>query len=282
MFYNQLKTVLLLVGLSAVFITLGGLIAGHAGIMTAFIGALLMNGITYFFSDKIVLWLYGAKPLHQSDHADIYMTVQELADACSYLCQNCGWLKLRWQMHLLLVEIRNASVAFTTGILDILDHDELRAVIAHELSHIKNRDILVATIAATLAAAISSLARILRSGHSKGSAANRVTAFILFSIIVPLAALLMQLAISRSREYLADETGAHACGTPLALASALEKLHMHSSGTAMDNADIHKASTASLFIMHPFAGSQWLSLFSTHPPIHARVARLRTMCNKMF
>ena len=176
----------------------------------------------------------------------------------------------------------HASIAITTGILALLNKKELTGVLAHELSHVQNRDILISTIAAVLATAISYLASMLRFGalfgkrDQNGKQPNPI--FLLFAtIVMPFAASLIQMAISRSREYLADETGAHACKDPEGLASALEKLHNHIPDASLNKQEVEKASTAPLFIVHPFSGSDWTALFSTHPPVEARIARLRKM-----
>ena len=182
----------------------------------------------------------------------------------------------------------HASVALTTGILEILDHHELRGVLAHELSHIKNRDILVATVAATLATAIGYLANMMHhlafwrsiDGDKEKRGGNPLVLLVI-SIIMPIAATLIQLAISRSREYLADETGAHGCHDPLALASALEKLHNHIPHAHLNPENTVQAGTASLFIVHPFNSRTALSWFSTHPPLRSRIERLQKMFERL-
>ena len=284
MFYNEIKTVLLMGALSGILLMLGNLIGGHEGMIAAFIMALLINGIAYFFSDKIVLSLYKAKPLSSEQHKEIYASTGQLAATMQipmpklYLIDN--------KMANAFATGRNpgnACVALTTGILELLNKEELRAVLAHELSHIKNRDILISTIAATLATAIGYMARFAPYSSNRGKRQNNnFLVTLIIALFIPLAAMLIQLAISRSREYLADETGAQSCRDPLALASALEKLHNHIPYASMNSNDIHKASTAPLFIMHPFAGNSWTSLFATHPSIGSRVARLQMMYKKMF
>jgi len=178
-----------------------------------------------------------------------------------------------------------ASVAVTSGIIDLLDEHELRGVLAHELSHVKNRDILIATIAATIATTISYLASMLRfSAFFGGNRRRNGNAFIMIfvAILMPIAAALIQLAISRSREYMADETGAYYTRDPLALASALEKLHHAAHLTTSKINSAGKESTASLFIVRPFSGEGWVSLFSTHPPINKRIERLQKIYEKTF
>lgn len=289
MFGNKLKTFILLVSLSALLLLLGNLFGGMIGLQMAFILALVMNGIAYFFSDKIVLKMYNAKPLDKEEYGWIYEIVEELAHDMRIPMPKL-WI-INTPMANAFATGRNpsnASVAVTTGILSILDKDELRGVLAHELSHVKNRDILVSTIAATMATAIGYLASMIQHGafwdsvrgeNRKGS--SPIGMFII-ALLMPIAAMIIQLAISRSREYLADETGAHACHDPLALASALEKLHNHIPHAHMNNNDTQRASTAALFIVHPFTTGSLLALFSTHPPMRARVERLQALHRKMF
>ncbi|KKP24689.1 MAG: Protease HtpX-like protein [candidate division TM6 bacterium GW2011_GWF2_28_16] len=284
MFWNQFKTVIFLGVLSGLLFIMGYWIGGQNGIIFAFIFSLLINFITYFFSDKIVLKLYGAKLLDENRYSYVY-------DIVSELCANARipmpklWL-IETPMANAFATGRNpdnASVAVTTGILNVLDKDELRGVLAHELSHVKNRDILIATIAATVAMAVSYLADMIRwsfiFGGSDRDSKNKGGALgaIFVAILMPIAATLIQLAISRSREYLADETGAKISHDPLALASALEKLQNGADKQKIDPASNAQASTASLFIVYPFNASSLFALFSTHPPMDVRIARLRSM-----
>lgn len=289
MFGNKLKTFILLVSLSALLLLLGNLFGGMIGLQMAFILALVMNGIAYFFSDKIVLRMYNAKPLDKQEYAWIYEIVEELAHEMRIPMPKL-WLIPTPMANAFATgrNPNNASVAVTTGILSILDKDELRGVLAHELSHVKNRDILVSTIAATMATAIGYLASMIqhmafwdsvRGENRKGG--NPIGMFVI-ALLMPIAATIIQLAISRSREYLADETGAHACHDPLALASALEKLHNHIPHAHMNNNDTQRASTAALFIVHPFTTDSLMALFSTHPPMRVRVERLQALHRKMF
>ena len=242
-----------------------------------------MNFFAYFYSDTIVLRMYNAKPLDRKEYDWVYDIVKELADDMKIPMPKL-WL-VENKMANAFATGRNpqhASVAVTTGILEILNKKELRGVLAHELSHVKNRDILVSTIAAVLATAIGYLATMFRFSALTNQDSNRRNplALLLISILVPIAASIIQLAISRSREYLADESGADCCQDPLALASALEKLHNHIPDASLDKNDLNKASTAPLFIVHPFSGAGWTALFSTHPPIGDRIARLRAMAGK--
>jgi heat shock protein HtpX len=288
MIFNQIKTVILLGFLSGLLMLLGGLIGGSTGIKYAFIMSLIFNGIAYFFSDRIVLSMYGARPLDQNTYAPVYAIVEELTQTMQLPMPKL-WL-IQNPMANAFATGRNpshASVAVTTGIIDLLEPNELRGVLAHELAHVKNRDILISTIAATIATTIGYLASMLRWSSlwssSNDKRRNGSPLFLLIaSILMPIAATIIQLAISRSREYLADETGAHHCHDPLALASALEKLQNHIPYAHLNNTDAQRASTAPLFIVHPFTGNTWMSLFSTHPPINKRIERLQDIYRKMF
>jgi len=264
---------------------IGSFFGGYHGMQIAFIFALIMNGLAYFFSDKLVLKLYGAMPLEKSQYPWIHETVQELSS-----CMRIPMPKL-WIVHNPMANAfatgrnpKNASVAVTAGIVDILEKHELRGVLAHELAHIKNRDILIATIAATIATTISFIARSMRYaafwGGGNKRRGNNPIALIVVSIFMPIAAAMIQLAISRSREYLADETGAHYSKDPLALADALEKLHFHSKHQTHATKSTGKESTAHMFIVHPFSSKGLISLFSTHPPMEKRVERLKKMYEK--
>ena len=283
-FYNQFKTMLLLGCLSGLFLFLGSYFGGSSGLLIAACIAIAMNFFAYFYSDKIVLRMYNAKPLDRTTYDWIYEIVQELAHDMNIPMPKL-WL-IENPMANAFATGRNphhASVAVTTGILEILNKKELRGVLAHELSHVKNRDILVSTIAAVLATAIGYLATMFRFSAltaSQDKERRNPVALLLISILVPVAASIIQLAISRSREYMADESGADCCKDPLALASALEKLHNHIPDASLNKNDVGKASTAPLFIVHPFAGDGWTALFSTHPPIGQRIARLRAMADK--
>jgi heat shock protein HtpX len=276
---NQLKTILLLGGLSAFLVAIGWTIG--PGATWLFLGlALAMNVGAYFFSDKLVLRMHGARELAVADAPGLHGMVEELA-------QRAGIPKPR----VFLIDDpspnafatgRNPEkgvVAVTQGILDLLDRRELRGVLAHELAHIRNRDILVATIAAAIASAVTYVAQAisfsaLLGGSSdeeeEGSAANGL----LVALVAPIAATLIQLGVSRSREYLADESGAAICGDPEALARALEKL---SRGAELVPSEAAQPATASLYIVNPLSGARVARLFSTHPPMEERVARLRAL-----
>lgn len=232
--------------------------------------------------------MYRAQKLDAEKYSWLYDIVQKLALTMKIPMPKL-WL-INTPMANAFATGRNpshASIAVTTGILEVLDTHELRGVLAHELSHVKNRDILVSTIAATVATAIGYLANMIQYAAFWGSMSNdrrqrgNPIFMLLVAMLMPIAAMLIQLAISRSREYLADETGSHYSHDPLALASALEKLHNNIPRAHMDNKDATRATTAPLFIVHPFTTNGWASLFSTHPPMRKRVERLQKLYEQM-
>jgi heat shock protein HtpX len=276
---NRIKTVLLLAGLTAFLIFMGKVIGGRQGMYLAFLLALAMNFFSYWFSDKIVLRMYGAQEVSPAEAPQLHQMVEELA-------REAGIPKPR--VYIIPDDSPNAfatgrnpehaAVAATEGIMRLLTPTELKGVLGHELGHVRNRDILISTIAATLAGAIMILADIARFGAIFGLGRDDdegpgLLGIIIMSIIAPLAAMLIQMAISRSREYLADETGAHLAHNPESLARALEKLAMGSQRVPMDASP----ATAHMFIVNPLTGSSLMNLFSTHPPIEERIARLRAM-----
>ncbi len=285
MFLNQVKTALLLGVMSGLLLLLGAWAGGSKGLTIALTMALLMNFIAYFFGDKLVLAMYSAQPLDNVKFHKIYEMVEELS-------RNAGIpMPKLWYLPTPMANAfatgrspEHGSVAITQGILDILEEHELRGVIAHELGHIKNRDILIATVAATIATAIGYLANMIHwaaifGGFSSRDDENRGGGWgaLIIAIIMPIAAMLIQLAISRSREYLADESGASFAHDPLALASALEKLNRKAEIQHIQPESPAQTATASMFIVYPFSGSGWISLFSTHPPMEKRIERLRKM-----
>lgn len=286
MWANRVKSAVLLLTMSVLFLCLGNLFGGIAGLQIAFVLALTMNVIAYFFSDRIVLHMYNAEPLNEQQYAGLYATVRELAHTMQ-LPEPKLWLIKSPMANAFATgrNPKNASIAVTTGIVTLLDTHELRGVLAHELSHVKNRDILISTIAATLATAIGYLANMLQhmalwnsfnNNQEQKRGGNPLLLFMV-GLLMPFAAMLIQLALSRSREYLADETGAHYSHDPLALASALDKLQKHIPEAHIRNNDATRASTAPLFIVHPFTTNGWISLFSTHPPIALRIKRLHEL-----
>ena len=288
MIFNQFKTFILLSVMSGLFVMAGSAIGGQSGIRLALLMALVMNIIAYFYSDRLVLAMYRAQPLDKNQYGWLHDMVHELTQKMGLPMPKL-WI-IDTPMANAFATGRNpkhASVAITTGILDILNKHELRGVVAHELGHVKNRDILISTIAATMATAIGYLASMARFAAFFGSSDDRdrrsnPIAALLVMIFMPIAAMLLQMAVSRSREYLADETGAEYSGDPLALATALEKLHYHVHEAHLDGQhDANKASTATLFIVNPFSAQGLIALFSTHPPMQERIKRLRQMHGKM-
>lgn len=276
---NTLKTMLLLVTLTVMFIFIGALLGGRSGMTIALFMALAMNFFAYWFSDKIVLRMYGAKEVSEAEAPELYSIVRTLA-------QRAGLPMPK--VYIIDADQPNAfatgrnpghgAVAVTTGIMRLLDRNELAGVIAHELSHIKNRDILVSTIAATIAGAISYLAQMAQwamifGGRRDDDEAGNPVAALVMMIVAPIAAMLVQLAISRTREYGADAGGARIVGNPLYLANALKKLHYASQRIPLDA----NPATSHMFIVNPLSGGTLVKLFSTHPPIEERIARLEAM-----
>jgi len=278
---NHFRTFLLMLALTVLFILVGSALGGKNGAVYAFVFAALMNFFAYWFSDKIVLRMYGAKEVSQGEASELYQMLGELTNKASlpmpkvYIMENDtpnAFATGRNPEH--------AAVAVTTGILRILSKDELKGVLAHELSHIRHRDILISTLAATIAGAISMLASMARWGaifgggrsdDEEGGGGNFLVVLV-FTMVASVAAMLIQMAISRSREYLADEGGAH-LSHPQSLAQALGKLDMAAQRIPMQA----NPSTAHMFIVNPLRGGGVLSLFSTHPPIEQRIARLEEM-----
>ena len=277
---NTMKTTLFLALLTGLFVAVGGLLGGESGMVMAFGLALVMNFVSYWFSDKIVLKMYGAKPLAEGDAPVVHRIVRNLATKASipmpklYILPSAApnaFATGRNPQH--------AAVAVTDGIMRIMDERELEGVLAHELSHVLNRDILISTVAATIAGAISMLANMAQWGlmfggsrDEEGRGTNPI-ALILTIILAPLAAMVIQMAVSRSREYQADASGARLTRNPEGLASALGKLDQASRVVHM-NAN---PATAHLFIVNPLTGRSLMNLFMTHPPIQERIARLRSM-----
>ncbi len=288
MIINNLKTSILLLSLTAVLVVLGSFIGGTSGVYTMLIVALMINGITFFFSDKIVLRLYGATPLDNNKYHAIHTIIEELSTAMRLPMPKL-WLVNMSTPNAFATgrSPRHASIGLTPSIISLLNENELRGVLAHELSHIKNRDTLVTTIAAVIGTAIGYLAYLLRNAALWGSLDssrkknNNVFVLIALSIITPLIATIIRLAISRSREYLADETASYNAH-PLALASALEKLELYSTNQKAHEQQMQHAALASLCIVNPFCGASFATLFSTHPPTHKRIERLETMYQQKY
>ena len=276
---NTLKTMILMVTLTLMLVGVGAILGGRMGMTIALVMAFGMNFITYWFSDKIVLKMYGAKQVSEAETPELYSMVRRLA-------QKAGLPMPK--VYIIDADQPNAfatgrnpkhgAVAVTTGIMRILTREELEGVIGHELAHIKHRDILVSTIAAAIAGAISYLAQMaqwsmLFGGHRDDEEGSNPIAAIVMMIVGPIAALLIQMAISRSREYGADAGGVKIAGNPLYLANALKKLHMASQRIPMHA----NPATSHMFIVNPLSGGTLLKLFSTHPPIEERIARLEAL-----
>ena len=278
---NIFKTALLLGALTAMLVLIGGAIGGQQGMIIAFMLALGMNFFSYWFSDKMVLAMYRAQPIDEASAPTVHRIVRRLATRAGMPMP---------RIYMIPTDTPNAFatgrnpdhavVAVTEGIMRILDEEELEGVLAHELSHVKNRDVLISTIAATLAGAITYLAHMAqwsamfggRSRDDEEGGVNPIAA-IAMAILAPIAALLVQMAVSRAREYQADATGARMVGKSWGLAKALEKLQMAQQVVPMDASP----ATAHLFIVNPLTGRSLMNLFSTHPPLEERIARLRAL-----
>ena len=276
---NYLKTAILLAGLTALFMFTGYAIGGQSGMTMAFVMAGVMNVGSYWFSDKLVLKMYGAQPISSGP---IYNMVAELAGRAElpmpkvYIMENPQPNAFATGRN-----PENAAVAVTTGITQILNPEELRGVIAHELAHIKNHDTLIMTITATVAGALGMLANMMMfSSHNRDQRSSGI-ATIAVMILAPIAAMLVQMAISRTREYAADKEGAHISGTPMALASALEKIHKGAAHVDNTVAEQNPA-TAHMFIINPLHAHSADSLFSTHPSTQNRINALQQLQNAML
>lgn len=282
MFGNWLKTSILMAGIMALFAMIGAYIGGANGMLIALLFGGGMNFFAYWFSDKMVLRMYNAHPVDETSSPYLYNMVRDLA-ARAELPMPRVYLIDEAQPNAFATgrNPENAAVAATTGIVSLLSERELRGVMAHELAHVKHRDILTSTIAATLAGAISALANFAMffgGRDDEGRPANAIVSLIV-AIIAPLAAALIQMAISRAREYEADRGGAEISGDPLALASALAKIDAYARGIPFPTAEAHPA-TAQMMIMNPLAGGAIDSLFSTHPKTAERIARLEAMARR--
>ena len=281
---NIFKTTFLLSLLTILLVIMGGAVGGQGGMMVAFLLAAAMNFGSYWFSDKIVLKMYNAQEITREVHPSFYGMVERLAGRAGlpmpkvYIIPDDSpnaFATGRNPAH--------AAVAATEGVLRILTPDELEGVMAHELAHVKNRDILISSIAATFAGAISMIGNMLQWGamfgagrgdDEEGGGIGGMIGSLAMAIVAPIAAMLIQMAVSRSREYLADASGAEICGRPLALAGALRKLHNYSQATPMLEA---RPATAHMFIVNPLTGGGLASLFSPHPPMEERIAKLETL-----
>lgn len=278
---NTLKTVVLLTFLTVLLVFVGGAVGGRSGMIIAFGMALVMNFVSYWFSDKIVLAMYKAQPVTESQAPELYGSVRRLS-------QKAGLPMPK--VYIMPEEALNAFatgrnpehgvVAVTEGILRALSREELEGVLAHELAHIKHRDILTGTIVATIAGAISMLAQMAHwallfgGGRRDDDEGGSPIVALVMMIVAPIAAMLVQMAISRTREYEADKGGAQIAGNPFGLVNALQKLEQGAQVVPMHDA---KPATAHMFIVNPLTGGGFMKLFSTHPPIADRVKRLREM-----
>jgi heat shock protein HtpX len=286
---NTFRTTILLAVLTALLIWIGDMLGGRQGAIIALLIAGGINFFSYWFSDKIVIKMYGGQEVTAQDDPELYGMVQDLT-------QRAGLPMPK--VYMLPQDTPNAfatgrnpehaAVAVTDGIRRILNKRELAGVLGHELSHVKNRDILVSTIAATLAGAISYLAQMAQWAMIFGGNRDRddeggsnIFGLIVMMIVAPIAAMLIQMAVSRSREYGADEGGAKVTADPLALASALRKLHMGAQNIPLHVNNATANATAHMFIVNPLTGRGLASLFSTHPPMEERIARLEAMAGKM-
>ncbi len=277
--FNMLKTAVLMAAITALFMAIGRLLGGQTGMMLALAVALAMNFFSYWFSDKLVLKMYRAQEVDASSAPQFYRMVQELAQRANlpmpkvYIIEEDAPNAFATGRN-----PQNAAVAATTGIMRVLTERELRGVMAHELAHVKHRDILISTISATMAGAISMLANFAMffgGRDSEGRPTNPIVS-IAVMLLAPLAASLIQMAISRAREFEADRGGAEISGDPQALASALQKIHNYARGIPMAAAERHPE-TAQMMIVNPLSGGGLRGMFSTHPSMEERVARLLAM-----
>ncbi len=277
---NMFKTAMLLAVLTAMLVLIGGAVGGQQGMLVAFVLALAMNAFSYWFSDRIVLAMYRAQPITEAQAPGLHSVVRRLSTRSGIPMP---------RVYMIPVDTPNAfatgrnpqhaAVAVTEGIMRLLDEEELEGVLAHELAHVANRDVLISTIAATLAGAITYLAHMAQwaaffghRGDDEEGGSNPIAA-LLMAMLAPIAALLVQAAVSRAREFQADATGARVAGKPWGLAKALEKLHVAQQVVPM----AANPATAHLFIVNPLSGQTLMTLFSTHPPLEERIRRLRAM-----
>jgi heat shock protein HtpX len=277
--FNLMKTAILMAAITALFMAIGSLIGGQQGMVLALLLALGMNFFSYWFSDQLVLRMYRAREVDESSAPQFHRMVRELAGRAGlpmprlYLIDEDAPNAFATGR-----DPRHAALAATTGILRLLSERELRGVMAHELAHVRHRDILISTVSATMAGAISMLANFAMffgSRDSEGRSTNPVVG-LLVMLLAPIAASLIQLAISRAREFEADRGGAEISGDPRALASALQKIHHLARGIPMAAAEAHPE-TAQMMIMNPLSGGGLAGLFSTHPAVEERVQRLMEM-----
>ncbi len=273
---NQTKTLILLVALTAVLVWIGDMLGGKSGMILALGIGLLMNGVSYFFSDKIVLAMYGAQVVDQAQAPELYAIVANLSQRAGLPMPRIAIIPEDTPNAFATGrDPEHAVVAVTEGIMRLMTRPELEGVLAHELGHVKHRDILIGSMASVLAQAIMFLSRMamyVTPRDEEGRA--HPLAGILIAIFGPLAAILLQMAISRSREFMADAFSAEITGRPDQLASALERLNAYNQQAPMQHVE---PASAHMMIVNPLSGGGLMSLFSTHPPIQVRIERLRQM-----
>ncbi|GAP37769.1 zinc metalloprotease HtpX [Piscinibacter sakaiensis] len=277
--FNLLKTAVLMAAITALFMAIGAMVGGRTGMAVALLVAVGMNFFSYWFSDKMVLKMYNAREVDAQSAPQFYGMVAELAQRAQlpmpkvYLIDENAPNAFATGRN-----PENAAVAATTGILRVLNQRELRGVMAHELAHVRHRDILISTVSATMAGAISMLANfaVFFGGRDAEGRPQNPIAGLLVAFLAPLAASLIQMAISRAREFEADRGGAEISGDPQALASALQKIQAYARGIPLEAAERHPE-TAQMMIMNPLSGGGLRGLFSTHPSTEERVARLLAM-----
>lgn len=281
---NSIKTTFLLTCLTLLLIAMGGAIGGQTGMIIAFVIAGGMNFFSYWYSDKIVLKMYRAKEVSETDYPNFYNMVRRLSQQAQLPMPKVYIIPSETPNAFATGRNpKNAAVAATEGIMRILSEDELEGVMAHELAHVQNRDTLISTVAATIAGAISMLGNMLQwaaifgAGNNDEEDGGGLLGGLAMAIIAPIAAMMIQMAVSRSREFMADAAGAKISGKPLALASALRKLQMSAQTTPMQEAT---PATSHMFIVNPLSGAAMLKLFSTHPPMEERIARLEALQNQ--
>ena len=277
--FNLAKTAILMAAITALFVVVGGMLGGEQGMFMALLIAIGMNFFSYWFSDTMVLKMTNAQQVDERSAPQLYALVQELADKAGLPMPKV--FVIEEDAPNAFATGRNpehASVAATTGILRVLSSRELRGVMAHELAHVKHRDILISTVAATMAGAISALANLamFAGGRNSEGRQGNPLASLLVMFLAPLAASLIQMSISRAREYEADRGGAEISADPEALAQALQKIHAYSQGTPFQAIERHPE-TAQMMIINPLTAGGVAQLFSTHPPMEERVARLISM-----
>ena len=278
--FNWVKTAMLMAAIMALFGVVGGMIGGESGMLLALVFGGAMNVFSYWFSDKMVLKMYNAREVDETSAPQFYGMVRELAQRAG-LPMPRVYLINEDQPNAFATgrNPEHAAVAATTGILQLLSARELRGVMAHELAHVAHRDILISTVSATMAGAISALANFAMffGGRSEDGRPSNPLASIAVALLAPLAASLIQMAISRAREYEADRGGAEVSGDPHALADALARIQMYAEGRIpMAPAEAHPE-TAQMMVLNPLSGGGISGLFSTHPPTGERIARLRAM-----